>query len=188
MYKFVCVFVLSLLAEIHAWDQEQLEVFDVVEEVNRNFYEFMNVSADADNSQIRKAFRNLSLVLHPDKNSAEDAEIQFRQLVAVYEILKDENKRKYYDDVLVNGLPKWHSAVYYYRQYRKMGFTEMCIILLVLVTIGQYLIGWAIYFEKKYTYVSIKTWIKSQLSCPVDKIYNLYITSIPKLYSEVLQI
>lgn len=155
-----CVWILfALLHGVVAWDQDQLEVFDVVEEVDRNFYELMNITAEANSTQIRKAFRNLSLLLHPDKNAALDADVQFRNLVAVYEVLKDPNKRKHYDDVLVNGLPKWHSAVYYYRHYRKMGVTEMLAILFVLITIGQYLIGWASYFEKKYTFVSAKLFI-----------------------------
>lgn len=42
-----------------------------------------------------------------------------------------------------------------------MGMTEMLIILFVLVTIAQYLIGWASYFEKKYTHVSKSTFIIS---------------------------
>lgn len=43
--------------------------------------------------EIRKAFRALSVVLHPDKNDAEDANVQFRNLVSVYEVLKDSSKR-----------------------------------------------------------------------------------------------
>lgn len=48
----------------------------------------------ASSAEIRKAFRQLSLVLHPDKNDAEDANIQFRNLVSVYEVLKDPAKRE----------------------------------------------------------------------------------------------
>lgn len=49
---------------------------------------------DAKSAEIRKAFRSLSLVLHPDKNSAPDADVQFRNLVSVYEVLKDSSKRE----------------------------------------------------------------------------------------------
>lgn len=48
----------------------------------------------ATSAEIRKAFRQLSVVLHPDKNDAEDANVQFRNLVSVYEVLKDPAKRE----------------------------------------------------------------------------------------------
>ncbi|NXW20347.1 DNJC1 protein, partial [Circaetus pectoralis] len=51
---------------------------------------------DASAADIRKAYRKLSLVLHPDKNKDENAETQFRQLVAIYEVLKDEERRQRY--------------------------------------------------------------------------------------------
>lgn len=35
---------------------------------------------DASSADIRKAYRKLSLILHPDKNKDENAEIQFRQV------------------------------------------------------------------------------------------------------------
>ncbi|XP_054262299.1 uncharacterized protein F54F2.9-like [Macrosteles quadrilineatus] len=151
-----------LVSSALAWDADELEVFDVVEEVgiSKNFYELLSVPRDADSSAIKKAFRKLSLVLHPDKNDAPDAEVQFRQLVAVHDILKDKNKRKYYDNVLENGLPDWKQAIYYYRRVRKMGLLEMSVILFVIFSIGQYLYGWANYFEKKLTvedYVNSKS-------------------------------
>ncbi|XP_012530456.2 dnaJ homolog subfamily C member 1 [Monomorium pharaonis] len=134
-----------------AWDNDELEVFDVVEEVNQNFYDVLGVTQSANASEIKKAFRRLSLQLHPDKNPAEDAELQFRKLVAVYDILKDPGKRQKYDNVLVNGLPNWRSAVYYYRHVRKMGLLELGIILFIIVSIAQYIVSWAVYFEKRYT-------------------------------------
>ncbi|KAL6266403.1 dnaJ homolog subfamily C member 1-like [Pogonomyrmex barbatus] len=139
----------------YAWDNDELEVFDVVEEVNQNFYDVLGVTQSANASEIKKAFRRLSLQLHPDKNSAEDAELQFRKLVAVYDILKDSGKRQKYDNVLINGLPNWRSAVYYYRHVRKMGLLEMSTILVVVISIGQYLVAWAAYYEKRYTYEQV---------------------------------
>ncbi|CRK91198.1 CLUMA_CG004881, isoform A, partial [Clunio marinus] len=106
---------------------------------------------DASLSEIKRAFRNLSIILHPDKSDAEDANIQFRNMVAVYEVLKDTAKREKYDNVLKNGLPNWKSAVYYYRKARKMGLMEGTLLLFIIITIGQYLVSWAVYFEKKYT-------------------------------------
>lgn len=146
---------LDVFRSSRAWDNDELEVFDVVEEVNQNFYDVLGVTQSANASEIKKAFRRLSLQLHPDKNSAEDAELQFRKLVAVYDVLKDPGKRQKYDNVLVNGLPNWRSAVYYYRHVRKMGLLEMSVILFIVITIGQYLIAWAAYFEKRYTYEQV---------------------------------
>lgn len=103
---------------------------------------------------IKKAFRGQSLILHPDKNDAPDAEVRFRNLVSVYEVLRDPGKRAHYDDVLKNGLPNWKSAVYYYRHVRKMGLMETLATLFVVITIGQYLVAWGAYVEKKYTAVS----------------------------------
>ncbi|CAB0006324.1 unnamed protein product [Nesidiocoris tenuis] len=140
----------------NAWDSEDLEVFDVVEEVGQNFYEMLDISPDADSKAVKRAFRTLSLLLHPDKNPAADAEVKFRQLVAVHDILKDPNKRAKYDDVLVNGLPDWKQAIYYYRRVRKMGLVEMSVILFIIITIGQYCVAWAAYFEKKYTMVELE--------------------------------
>lgn len=114
----------------------------------------MTILKDADSKTIRSAFRTQSLLLHPDKNPDVDTSEQFRNLVSIYEVLKDNNKRKHYDDVLANGLPNWRSAVYYYRHVRHMGLFETTIILFVVITVGQYIVSWASYWEQKYTLVS----------------------------------
>lgn len=38
------IFVIWNFTFIYAWDSEQLEVFDVVDEVKQNFYELLNIS------------------------------------------------------------------------------------------------------------------------------------------------
>lgn len=107
-------------------------------------------------SEIKRAFRTLSIQLHPDKNSAEDADVQFRNMISIYEVLKDPVKKEKYNSVLKNGLPNWKSASYYYRKARKVGLLEGALLLFFIITIGQYLVGWAVYLEKKYTMVSSK--------------------------------
>lgn len=38
------LFVFTLILGVQAWDDGDLEVFDVVEEVNQNFYELLGVN------------------------------------------------------------------------------------------------------------------------------------------------
>ncbi|NWU64842.1 DNJC1 protein, partial [Pterocles burchelli] len=107
------------------------------------------LSQDASSADIRKAYRKLSLILHPDKNKDENAETQFRQLVAIYEVLKDEERRQRYDDILINGLPDWRQPVFYYRRVRKMSNAELALLLFIIVTVGHYGVVWSIYLEKQ---------------------------------------
>ncbi|NP_001085833.1 DnaJ heat shock protein family (Hsp40) member C1 S homeolog precursor [Xenopus laevis] len=137
------------LHTVGAWDSGDLELFDLVEEIQQNFYEFLGVEQDASSADIRKAYRKLSLTLHPDKNKEENAETQFRQLVAIYEVLKDEERRQRYDDILVNGLPDWRQPVFYYRRVRKMSNAELALLLFIIFTVGHYAVVWSIYLEKQ---------------------------------------
>ncbi|KAM5157590.1 dnaJ homolog subfamily C member 1 [Mantella aurantiaca] len=132
-----------------AWDSGDMELFDLVEEIQQNFYHFLGVEQDASSADIRKAYRRLSLILHPDKNKEENAETQFRQLVAIYEVLKDEERRARYDDILVNGLPDWRQPVFYYRRVRKMSNAELALLLFIIFTVGHYAVLWSIYLEKQ---------------------------------------
>lgn len=131
-----------------AWDAD-LELLDLVEEIPQTFYQFLSLDQDASAAEIKKAYRRLSLSLHPDKNKDEDAENQFRQLVAIYEVLKDEERRQRYDDILVNGLPDWRQPVFYYRRVRKMSNTELGFLLFFILTVGHYAVIWSIYLEKQ---------------------------------------
>jgi len=140
-----------LVVPIFAWDNEELDLFDLVEEVNRNFYEVMEIDQTATTSEVRKAYKKLALVLHPDKNDSPDAEVQFRQLAAMYEVLKDKDKREMYDKVLVEGLPNWKNPAFYFRRMRKIGLAEGLLYLLLIVTGIQYCVNWAAYYERKFT-------------------------------------
>ncbi|CAK8679390.1 unnamed protein product [Clavelina lepadiformis] len=126
---------------------EQTEIFDLVDQTKLNFYEFLGLSQDASQPEVRRAYRKLSLTMHPDKNKTEGAEESFRILAAMYEILKTKEKREIYDEVLANGLP----AAYLYvpRQLRKMSLLEVSVIIALIVTLGHFLVIWGSYAEKK---------------------------------------
>ncbi|XP_042542257.1 dnaJ homolog subfamily C member 1 [Dipodomys spectabilis] len=140
---------LAAAGPARGWESGDLELFDLVEEVRLNFYEFLGVPQDASSADIRKAYRKLSLTLHPDKNKDDNAETQFRQLVAIYEVLKDDERRQRYDDILINGLPDWRQPVFYYRRVRKMSNAELALLLFIILTVGHYAVVWSIYLEKQ---------------------------------------
>ena len=65
---------------------------------NRSYYDELEVSKDATEEEIRRAFRKLAMEWHPDRNkSNKEAERKFKEATAAYEALKDPQKRAAYD-------------------------------------------------------------------------------------------
>ena len=64
---------------------------------DRDYYDILGVSRDANDRQIKKAFRKLAVKYHPDKNKDPKAEDKFREIAEAYEVLSDEKKRMEYD-------------------------------------------------------------------------------------------
>jgi len=64
----------------------------------RDYYEILGVSRDADDKQLKKAFRKFARKYHPDLNpNNKEAEQRFKEVNEAYEILSDPAKRKQYD-------------------------------------------------------------------------------------------
>ncbi|HEU4977448.1 MAG TPA: molecular chaperone DnaJ [Solirubrobacteraceae bacterium] len=71
----------------------------------RDPYEVLGVGRDADETQIKKAFRRLARELHPDVNAHDpDAEEKFKEAAEAYEILNDPERRATYDRYGHEGL------------------------------------------------------------------------------------
>ena len=62
-----------------------------------NPYEEFNITKNATRDQIKKAYRNLSKLYHPDINKNKDTS-KFRDIQQAYDILQDEEKRKHFDE------------------------------------------------------------------------------------------
>ncbi|GMS99610.1 hypothetical protein PENTCL1PPCAC_21785, partial [Pristionchus entomophagus] len=70
-----------------------------------DFYTILGVAKDADDRTIRRAFKKLAVAKHPDKNPHDkNAHSEFVTINRAYEVLKDEELRKKYDQYGEEGL------------------------------------------------------------------------------------
>ena len=73
--------------------------------MRRDPYEVLGVARDADEREIKKAFRALARKLHPDVNTDDpDAEEKFKEAAEAYEMLSDPERRRIYDRYGHDGL------------------------------------------------------------------------------------
>lgn len=63
----------------------------------KSYYEILNISPNATKSEIKKQYKKLAKMYHPDVNSSLEAEMRFKEINKAIEILLDDEKRKNYD-------------------------------------------------------------------------------------------
>ncbi len=63
----------------------------------RDYYEVLGVSRNAQNADLKKAYRRLARQYHPDVNEDPNATERFKEISEAYEILSDDQKRAAYD-------------------------------------------------------------------------------------------
>ena len=64
---------------------------------SRNYYDVLGVSKNADEKEIKSAFRKLAKQYHPDINKEPGAEEKFKEIGEAYAVLSDAEKRRQYD-------------------------------------------------------------------------------------------
>lgn len=64
----------------------------------KNYYEILQIKNFATDREIKKAFRQLAIKYHPDKNKGrKDYEERFKEIASAYEILSDPIKKRDFD-------------------------------------------------------------------------------------------
>lgn len=88
----------------------------------RDYYEVLDVPKDASKQDIKKAYRQLALKYHPDRNKEPDAEEKFKEISQAYAVLSDDEKRSQYDQfghAGINGRYNWEDI------YRNTDFASI---------------------------------------------------------------
>lgn len=106
------------------YDEEEEESKGPEQHVDPNntvLYDIMGLKKDATMEEIKKAYKKLALLKHPDKNpNDQQAAENFQLLQKAYKILSDPKKRERYDQWGDDGTDtfnsnEWMNAYEYYR-------------------------------------------------------------------------
>lgn len=76
-----------------------------------DYYDILGISKTASDADIKKAYRQLALKYHPDRNQNDKAaEEKFKKISEAYAVLSDEEKRKQYDMFGSSGFHQRYSS------------------------------------------------------------------------------
>ncbi len=57
--------------------------------MGKDYYKILHIPRDANEKQIKQAYRKLALKYHPDKNPDPSAEEKFKEIAEAYDVLSD---------------------------------------------------------------------------------------------------
>ncbi|KAH8966532.1 hypothetical protein BDL97_03G029800 [Sphagnum fallax] len=102
----------SASAAAAAAEQQQIEVVQHIRRT-RDYYQILGLSKDCTEDEVRKAYRKLSLKVHPDKNPTLGAEEAFKTVSKAFQVLSDGELRGKYD---VHGPEEEEETQHIHRQ------------------------------------------------------------------------
>ena len=71
----------------------------------RDYYEVLGINEDADETTIKKAYRELAMKYHPDRNPGDDKAVErMKEINEAYAVLSDAKKRSEYDAYGLEGI------------------------------------------------------------------------------------
>lgn len=93
----------------------------------KDYYQVLRISRQASSAEIRRAYRRLAVLFHPDKNNSEKALRIFQEINEAHEVLSDPVKRANYDTLAGGGpVPEpsappggWHRDPAYRRRQQQ---------------------------------------------------------------------
>ena len=95
----------------------------------KDYYKDIGVKRDASQDEIKKAYRELAKLHHPDKNKDnKKSEEKFKEITEAFEVLKDPEKRKKYDEMLnqphFNAGQEFNPSQYGYKNTKQYNYSS----------------------------------------------------------------
>ena len=73
--------------------------------IRKDYYDILGIPRSATSDEVKKAYRQMALKFHPDRNPGnKEAEERFKEAAEAYSILIDPEKRSVYDRYGHDGL------------------------------------------------------------------------------------
>lgn len=69
----------------------------------KDYYQVLRISRQASAADVKRAYRRLAVLFHPDKNSSAEALRLFQEINEAHAVLSDPLKRSSYDNLLAGG-------------------------------------------------------------------------------------
>eukprot|EP00056_Hartaetosiga_gracilis_P004319 m.73962 g.73962 ORF g.73962 m.73962 type:complete len:429 (-) comp11788_c2_seq3:2553-3839(-) len=85
-------------------DRIQKNAIQRIEKTGKTLYEVLNSHMEDDTSELKKQYKRLIRRLHPDRNSSDDAGIEFENVQSAFKVLKNPETRRIYDKMGYSGL------------------------------------------------------------------------------------